>query len=247
MPLDALLADFDDYMSSADHVEFYWAPHTRWALTKRNRRTDEPARPRGRVREFVDDILLPNVVFGALCRVGRRRPDLIPRLARILPSTGRTEYIDRSHRVFTSPRLVRFYEMEYAIARNAVPEALNRLRRLVDDEGLRVSFPVEVRVVAADDSALSTAYGRPTGYMPSTSTGELGTRPTSAGWSGSWTAMEDGPTGARSTTRTPIAWPGATPGGTTSRPHGGASTPKDGSPTRTSIGSWGPFRSELDL
>ena len=165
MRVDDLLSDFDGYMSSADHVEFYWVPHTAWALTKRNRRTDEPAQPRGRVKELVDDLLLPNVAFGALCRVGRRRPNLIPRMAKILPSTGRTEYTDRSDHVFTSPRRVHFYEMEYGIPRDAMPEALNRVRRLVDEAGIQLSFPVEVRVVAPDDIPLSTAHGRATGYI----------------------------------------------------------------------------------
>ncbi|MDQ2650605.1 MAG: oxidoreductase, partial [Actinomycetota bacterium] len=145
--------------------EFYWVPHTGWALTKRNRRTDEPPSPRGRVKELVDDVLLPNVAFGALCRIGRRAPSLIPRMAKILPSTGRVEYTDRSDKVFTSPRMVRFYEMEYAIPRDCIPEALNRVRRLVDESGIQLSFPVEVRVVAPDDIPLSTASGRASGYI----------------------------------------------------------------------------------
>jgi FAD-linked oxidoreductase len=165
MQLDELLSDFDGYMSSADHVEFYWVPHTGWALTKRNRRTDEPPAPRRRAKELYDDLLLQNVGFGALCRVGRWRPSLIPRLAKILPSTGRLEYTDRSDKVFTSPRHVHFYEMEYGIPREAVPEALNRVRRLVDELGIQLSFPVEVRVVAPDDIPLSTASGRATGYI----------------------------------------------------------------------------------
>jgi L-gulonolactone oxidase len=165
MRVDEILADFDGYMSSADHVEFYWVPHTGWALTKRNRRTDEPAVPRGRVQEVVNDLLLPNVAFGALCRIGRRKPSWIPKMAKILPSTGRVEYTDRSDRVFTSPRKVRFYEMEYAIPREAIPEALNRVRTLVDEAGIQLSFPVEVRVVAPDDIPLSTAEGRATGYI----------------------------------------------------------------------------------
>jgi FAD-linked oxidoreductase len=165
MRVDELLADFDGYMSSADHVEFYWVPHTGWALTKRNRRTDEPAQPRSRFTEILNDELLTNVGFGTICRIGRRRPNLIPRLAKILPSTGRTEYTDRSDRVFTSPRRVHFYEMEYGIPREAIPEALNRVRRLVDEAGIQLSFPVEVRVVAPDDIPLSTAHGRPTGYI----------------------------------------------------------------------------------
>lgn len=163
--IDEVLSDFDGFMSSADHVEFYWVPHTGWALTKRNRRTDEPAQPRPRLRHALDEVILPNVAFGALCRIGRRKPDWIPRLAKILPSTGRTEYTDRSDKVFTSPRLVHFYEMEYAIPRDAIPEALNRVRRLVDELGIQLSFPVEVRVVAPDDIPLSTASGQATGYI----------------------------------------------------------------------------------
>ena len=108
---------------------------------------------------------LTNFGFGVLCRVGRWRPSLIPRLAKIIPNTGRVDYVDRSDRVFTSPRRVRFYEMEYAIPREALPEALNRVRRLVDEIGMQISFPVEVRVVAPDDIPLSTAQGRETGYI----------------------------------------------------------------------------------
>jgi len=165
MRLEEVLGDFDGFMSSADHVEFYWVPHTNWALTKRNRRTDEPAQPRPRLRRTIDEVLLPNLAFGALCRVGRRRPSWIPRMAKIMPSTGRVEYTDRSDHVFTSPRLVHFYEMEYAIPRDAIPEALGRVRRLVDELGIQLSFPVEVRVVAPDDIPLSTASGRATGYI----------------------------------------------------------------------------------
>jgi L-gulono-1,4-lactone dehydrogenase len=165
VPVDEVLADLDTLVEENDHYEFYWVPHTRWALTKRNRRTDEPARPRPRAREWIDDMLLQNYAFGALCRVGRRWPAGIPRLAKIIPSTGTVDYIDRSDRVFTSPRRVRFWEMEYAIPREAVPEALNRLRRLVDQIGMQISFPVEVRVVRGDDLWMSTAHGRDTGYI----------------------------------------------------------------------------------
>ena len=165
VPVDEVLANLDDLVADNDHYEFYWVPHTRWALTKRNRRTDEPARPRSRVREWVDDIALPNLAFGAVCRVGRWRPTLAPRLARLIPSSGRIDYIDRSDKVFASPRYVRFWEMEYAIPRDALPEALNRVRRLFDEAGLQIPFPVEVRVAAPDDIPLSTAHGRDTGYI----------------------------------------------------------------------------------
>jgi L-gulonolactone oxidase len=100
-----------------------------------------------------------------MCRAGRLYPPLIPRLARVVGNQGSVEYVDKSYRVFASPRLVRFHEMEYAIPRAAAAEALNRVRRLIDRSGLRISFPVEVRFTAADDIPLSTASGRETCYI----------------------------------------------------------------------------------
>ncbi len=165
VPVDDVLADFGGYMARTDHVEFYWVPRTRWALTKRNTRTADPSSPRPRWREIRDDLVVSNLLFGAMCRVGRRVPRAIPRLGKLLPATGPADYVDRSDRVFTSPRHVRFYEMEYAIPLAAVPEALGRVRTLVDQLAVPISFPVEVRAVAADDIPLSTASGRSTGYI----------------------------------------------------------------------------------
>jgi FAD-linked oxidoreductase len=166
MRMNDVLANLDELVAEHDHFEFYWVPHTRWALTKSNRRTDEPAQPRPRLQRWRDEILLPNWVFGAACRVGRRVPSLVPRLVRMIPSaSGAVEYTERSDRVFTTPRMVRFWEMEYAIPRPAVPEALDRVRALVDQLGIQLSFPVEVRVAAQDDIPLSTAHGRETGYI----------------------------------------------------------------------------------
>ena len=165
MPVDELLEALDEHINGNDHFEFFWVPHTRWALTKRNNRTDEPPAPRSRWQAFRDDILLSNVAFGAICRAGRLRPSLIPRLSSAIPNTGRVEYVDAGYKVFATPRLVRFYEMEYAVPREAAIEAFDRLRAFVERSGLLISFPVEVRFTAADDIPLSTAYGRDTCYI----------------------------------------------------------------------------------
>jgi L-gulono-1,4-lactone dehydrogenase len=163
--VDELLSNLDEHVNNNDHFEFFWVPHTGWALTKWNNRTEDAEAPRGRWHAFRDDILMSNAAFGVLCRVGRLRPSLIPRLSRMIPSSGRVEYVDRSYRVFSSPRLVKFYEMEYAIPAEACAEALNRVRKFVDESGLMISFPVEVRFTAADDIPLSTAHGRKNCYI----------------------------------------------------------------------------------
>jgi FAD/FMN-containing dehydrogenase len=93
-------------------------------------------------------------------------PALTPPINRLATRVyGNRTFTDLSHEVFVSLRTTRFAEMEYAIPLEAVPSALRDIRRLIDDRGWRISFPVEVRVAAADDNWLSTAHGRPTGYI----------------------------------------------------------------------------------
>ena len=165
MRVDEVLESLDSYVKRNDHFEFFWVPGTAWALTKQNNRTDEPLRRRSGWQEFRDDVLYNNVAFGLMCRVGRWQPRLIPRVSKMLPGSGRVEYVDRSYKVFASPRLVRFYEMEYAIPKEAAIEALNRVRDYIRRSGLILSFPVEVRFAKGDDIPLSTAYGRDTCYI----------------------------------------------------------------------------------
>ena len=163
--LDAVLGDFDSIVAKADHFEFYWVPHTRWALTKHNTRTDEPAQPRTAFAKWMSKTVLENYAFGAVCAVGRAVPPLIPRLATALPSSGRTEFVEASHDVFATRRLVKFHEMEYSIPRARLAEAMNAIVEMVQRERLRISFPVEVRTTAPDDVALSTSYGRESAYI----------------------------------------------------------------------------------
>jgi len=163
--IDEVLEGLDEHVDAHDHFEFFWVPHTGWALTKRNDRTGDPPAPRGRLVELRDDWFWTNAVFGLCCRLGRARPDWIPRLQRVLPNRGRVEYVDVGHRVFASPRLVRFLEMEYAIPRAAAAPAVRRVRDWVKRSGIRLSFPVEVRFTAGDDIPLSTAHGRDSAYV----------------------------------------------------------------------------------
>lgn len=165
MRLDALLEAVDELVNRHDHFEFFWIPHTRWTLTKRNERTQDAPEPLPRVRGWVEKTFMENYAFGALCRIGRMRPSLIPRLATALPSSGSRTYVDHSYRVFASPRLVRFYEMEYAIPRDGLVSALRDITSMVETKGYMLNFPVEVRFTSGDDVPLSTAYGRDSAYI----------------------------------------------------------------------------------
>jgi L-gulonolactone oxidase len=166
LPLAEVLDGLDELAAANDHVEFYWFPHTELAVLKRNNRTDLDAPRRGRAAEWVGDELLGNAGFAAACGLGARVPALVPRLNRLMAGRmAAPEYVDRSYRVFCSPRRVRFLEMEYAVPRAALGEAFAGLRAAAARHGGDVTVPVEVRVTAADDIPVSTAAGRDTAYL----------------------------------------------------------------------------------
>jgi hypothetical protein len=111
-------------------------------------------------------MLLTNHLFGIACRLGRRLPSWIPAINRTVARLGgKSSRIDRSDRVFTMPRRVRFTEMEYALPRVRGAEAVRAVHRVVKERGFAVPFPMEVRFVAADDAFLSPAHGRETCYV----------------------------------------------------------------------------------
>lgn len=165
MRLDDVLENVHELATAHDHFEFFWIPHTKWALTKRNNRTDDELQPLPRIKGWIEKTFMENYAFGAVCRVGRARPSLIPRLATALPSSGSREYVDQSFKIFASPRVVRFYEMEHALPVEAVVPALRDIRALIERKGYLLNFPVEVRFTKGDDVALSTAYGRDSAYI----------------------------------------------------------------------------------
>lgn len=167
-PLAQVLDQWEQRALGADHFEFYWFPHTQTALTKTNTRLpmDAPRNPLGGFQRWMDDDLMSNTVFSWVCNVGKVAPALTPPINRLAQRlTNNREFTDVSTSVFTTKREVRFREMEYALPREAVPDVLRALDRLITQNGWRISFPVEVRVAAPDGLWLSTAHGRETGYI----------------------------------------------------------------------------------
>ena len=167
-PLEETLGSYLERSATADHFEFYWFPHTETALTKTNTRlpVDAGRQPLGRLERWVGDELLANGLYRGVCAVGTVVPSAIPPFSRLAQRlTGNRSFTDYSPKVFVSDRAVRFREMEYALPREAVPDALREVRTLIEKRGWRISFPIEVRSAAADDNLLSTAHGRETGYI----------------------------------------------------------------------------------
>ena len=173
MPLSEVLGRFGEFAAGNDHFEFYWFPYGKNALVKRNNRISAApgdarptAGPMPKWRRFLEYEVMENAAFGALCRTGRAVPRTIKPLNRLAAATlSKRSYSAPSHEVFVTPRRVRFVESEYAVPRESLLDVLAELRAGVTRLADPVMFPVEVRVAAADDIWLSTAYGRDSAYV----------------------------------------------------------------------------------
>jgi L-gulono-1,4-lactone dehydrogenase len=164
LPLDEVLDGLDAHIDGNDHFELFTFPHSPVALTRTNNRSDAPLTPRHPRREWLQDVVLDNHVFGLLNRIARRFPRSIPRLNRLAGgSASRRDRVAESFDVFASPRLVRFEEMEYALPRARAAEAVRAARAIL--ERFPVSFPIELRFSAGDDALLSPAHARDTAYV----------------------------------------------------------------------------------
>ncbi len=169
MTWDHALGSYDEMVAAAHHVDMYWFPHTDRMMVKQNFRTDlapGDREPPSRLAAWWEDEFLSNTLFGGLCRLGERVPSIIPRVNQV---SGRAwserTYSDLAHKVFVTPRTVRFREMEYAVPRDVGLHVLRECRRVIEANDWRISFPVEIRTAPADDVPLSTAHGRDSLYL----------------------------------------------------------------------------------
>jgi L-gulono-1,4-lactone dehydrogenase len=163
---DQVLERFDDVLESADHVDLHWLPFTDTVQLKRWSRSPGPVRPLPRWRAWWEGVVVENAGLSLVQRIHRAAPAGVGPVNRVAARlVSRRELVDRSDRIFTSRRLVRFLEMEYALPRGVAVPVLRSLRDLTVRGPWRPGFPVEVRSAPPDDVWLSTAHGRETVYV----------------------------------------------------------------------------------
>jgi L-gulonolactone oxidase len=166
-------ADYDDLfevlarLELRDHFEFLWFPHTRRVLTKVQTRlpADAPLQPRGPMRTWYDDKVLGSV-FSAMNRLSATWPGVTGKVNRVATrALPERSYTDQAHRLVTGSGRVVFRQMEYAVPRTALGHVLDELEDWLERSGEQITFPVEVRLAAADNIPLSPAFGRETCWI----------------------------------------------------------------------------------
>jgi FAD/FMN-containing dehydrogenase len=111
-------------------------------------------------------VVLENGLYWLLSECCRAVPPAARTVSRIsawgIASVTETDY---SHRLFATPRAVKFQEMEYNIPAADFPAVLGEIRARMARERFNVHFPIECRFVRGDDIWLSPAYGRDSAYI----------------------------------------------------------------------------------
>lgn len=163
--LESLIEHLDEYKSANSHFEFFWFPYTKWAQAKFTNETDAQPTSANLWTEF-NRVVLENGVFWGLSEVSRLAPALSPLMCKasawgIASSTA----VDFSHRLYATPRAVRFQEMEYNIPAQHFAAALAEIEAVINRERFAVNFPIECRFVKGDDIWLSPAYQRDSAYI----------------------------------------------------------------------------------
>lgn len=169
MPLAQVIDQWHELNAAHDHAEFFWFGHDRRVVAKTSQRLPVQQRPASRLatlRRWLVDDLFENVALGAVCQLGRLQPAWTPGLNRLCTVAWGTRQ-DRAHwsTAFASPRRVRFNEMEYALAFDAIPEVLRELQVMFDAGQLTSTFPLEIRSAAPGPGWLATNHGQTTGYI----------------------------------------------------------------------------------
>ena len=164
-PVDALFERFAEWTRSGEHVSFSLKAWSNRATTRALDPTDEPVGADAARRRRANSI--GEVSASAIGQAGRVSRAAVPRLTRLLSGPGRaaSPYVDRSDRAFTFRQPVKFLSMEHALPLGHVVPALTALRGAIRRFGLYSPYSVTARIGAGDDTPLSPAYGRQTGYL----------------------------------------------------------------------------------
>jgi L-gulonolactone oxidase len=217
-------ADLDDCLAQCEalaqrhrHFEFYWFPHTHTVGLKCMDETDEPESQRALT--YLNELLLENGALELISRVARLRPAWAPRLARLIAWSMKGDagtMVSDCHRAFSSPRFVRFHEMEYELPAPRPRRAARAQRVRGARSRCACTFRSSTATCAATISGSRPSTSATAPQSPCTSTWAWTTSPTSAAPRPSFAATAAVPTGARCTPLVRVSWRRSIRAGTTS-------------------------------
>lgn len=163
--LSSVLANLERYKQENSHFEFFWFPNTDWVQAKFINETEEPV-SKTSFLGTLNKIVLENWVYWVLSETCRLVLSFSTTASKISAAgVASIDEVNYSHRLFATPRMVKFQEMEYNLPAEHLPTVLQQVREIIKEHKINVHFPVECRFVKGDDIWLSPAYQRDSAYI----------------------------------------------------------------------------------
>ena len=163
--LAEVLANYSQINQENRNFEFYYFPKTEYVLTKTSNLANGKPDKAG-LSSFFQEYLLENMAFKMLCEYAYRFPSKNKRVSDFsAKAVGYSRKVYYSHKIYATPRLVKFNEMEYNVPIDAYKEVMKEVVKCIDKNNFPVHFPIENRFVKEDDIYLSPAYGRNSSYI----------------------------------------------------------------------------------
>ncbi|GAC1425010.1 MAG: D-arabinono-1,4-lactone oxidase [Ktedonobacteraceae bacterium] len=157
--------NMERYKQENTYFSFLWAPYTDSVQVKFLNETTEPV-SKSVFWNDIKKIVMKNWVYWLISESCRLFPSLSKSVSKLAASSNSNmDEVNYSHRIFSTPRMVRFQEMEYNIPAEHIQAVLREIQACIELYHFKVHIPLECRFVQADDIWLSPAYQRASSYI----------------------------------------------------------------------------------
>ncbi|MEL6867513.1 MAG: D-arabinono-1,4-lactone oxidase [Bacteroidota bacterium] len=164
--LNAVLGNLQERLDKNRNFEFFWLPYTQTTLTKSANMVEDSTVDKVSFFNYWTEYVMENLAFKMICEFGAWFPSKAQAISKftagMVTNVRKTQH---SHKIYATPRLVKFREMEYNIPAAAYQDVWKEVVRTIDKHQFQVHFPIENRWVKGDDILMSPAYGRDSAYI----------------------------------------------------------------------------------
>jgi L-gulonolactone oxidase len=164
MPFEQIEAEFEQLLAKNDHFKFIWVPHTRDFMVWLGNRTDKPRSSGFKkfMTYFTTGLLINNLFHEFLLFFASFRRSLVPRINRLMSRILLPKYSESvydAHWAFFLPHLLKQDVVEYAFDIKDTFKVFKEVIAMIEEKGIYVDTPVEVRFVNGDNYWMSPSYG----------------------------------------------------------------------------------------
>ena len=165
-PLDGTLADLQTHLDNNRNFEFFWLPYTNKVATKTSNIENTSEIDKVNFFNYWSEYVIENYLFMGICEFGRWFPSKTQGIAKLTANLiSYSKKINYSHKIYATPRLVKFTEMEYNVPADAYQDVMKEVVKVVNSGKFNMHFPIENRWVKGDDILMSPANGRDSAYI----------------------------------------------------------------------------------